>query len=67
MEETIIAYLRWPVFSEIYRMVKNGVDSALFSDIEIKSFADIQNILSYDFLRSHVYEIGEFFNIMEEA
>lgn len=67
LEETIIAYLRWPVFSEIYRMVKNGVDSALFSDIEIKSFADIQNILSYDFLRSHVYEIGEFFNIMEEA
>ena len=65
LEETIIAYVRWPVFGEIYNCIKSGVDSALFPDTEIKSFEDIQNILSFEFLRSHACEIGDFFKIQE--
>ena len=66
LEETIIAYLRWPVFSEIYTAIKNGVNTDLFSNLEIKTFQDIQKVLSYDFLHSHAYEIGKFFNLQEE-
>ncbi len=66
LEETIIAYLRWPVFSEIYTAIKNGIDSPLFPDIEIKSFEDIKNILSLEFLRSRACEIGRHFKLQEE-
>ena len=65
LEETIISYLRWPLFSVIYNSVKSGTDSALFPDIEIRDFSDIQNILSYEFLRSRACEIGRHFNLTE--
>lgn len=66
LEETIIAYVRWPVFSEIYKSVKSGVESRLFPDIEINTFEDIQKILSFEFLHSRACEIGDFFKIQEE-
>lgn len=66
LEETIVSYLRWPVFSEVYKAIKTGGQSELFPDIEIKTYQDIQNILSCGFLHKHACEIGEFFNIQEE-
>lgn len=66
LEETIIAYLRWPVFSEIYKAIKSGGQTNLFPEIEIGSFADVQNILSYEFLRSRACEIGRYFKLQEE-
>ncbi len=66
LEETIISYIRWPVFGEIYSSLKNGTESALFPNIQIKSFEDIQNILSFEFLHLHACEIGDFFKIQEE-
>lgn len=66
LEETIISYIRWPVFGEIYNSVKSGMESSLFPHTTVNSFEDVQNILSYEFLHSHACEIGDFFKIQEE-
>ncbi len=63
LEESMVAYLRWPVFSEIYSCVKSGKLSLLFGDLAINSFEHIEHVLSYGFLREHASEIGKFFEL----
>lgn len=66
LEETIIAYMRWPVFTDIYKAVKTGADTTLLPGTEINSFNDIIKTLDYGFLRANACEIGKYFNITEE-
>lgn len=66
LEETIINYIRPPVFSEILSCFKSGRESNLFEDLNINSRADIEMVLSREFLWERAYEIGEFFKITEE-
>ncbi|MBR6507345.1 MAG: hypothetical protein IKT37_07075 [Clostridia bacterium] len=67
LEETMISYLRWPLFGEIYRTVKSGEDPKLFGDMTINGFTDIQKILSFEFIKDNACETGKFLNIWEET
>lgn len=67
LEETMISYMRWPLFSEMYKCIKSGTDSKLFEGVDINGFSDIQNILAYEYIKENACEIGAFFNIREET
>lgn len=66
LEETMISYLRWPYFSEIYASIKNGTDLPLFGDITVSDFSHIQKLLTFEYIRSHACEIGEYLKIRED-
>ena len=67
LEETMISYMRWPLFGEIYKCIKSGEDSTLFNETNINGFSDIQRVLTFEYIKENACEIGSFLNIREET
>ncbi len=66
LEETMMSYMRWPLFGEMYGCIKSGTDLALFENMNINGFSDIEKVLSFEFIKENAREIGDFLNIREE-
>lgn len=63
LEDTMLCYLRWPWFSEIYAAFKTGTDPDIFPELEINCYEDLCKILSLEFIKDHACEIGRLLKV----